>query len=162
MEIYDDFVKAIRDRLVQENLSARAAAARAGLPTRSVQGILEGHIPSIERAAEVASALGLEFYVGPQRSTEQAIRAEPKPAGDSEEPPAWAMDLLKQFKEFHAASVRQEEKKKDEVEELKQMMQQLLEARSGDSASSNGAAEDPLSTEDTPTIGCDAARVEKD
>ena len=61
------FVAAIRERLDARKLSARAAASQAGLPERSVQGVLEGHVPSIDRAAEICHALGLEFYVGPAR-----------------------------------------------------------------------------------------------
>ena len=62
------FVTAIRERLAARKLSARAAASNAGLPARSVQGVLEGHVPSIDRAAEICEALDLEFYVGPARS----------------------------------------------------------------------------------------------
>ena len=68
MTVFEEFVAAIRRRLAEQGLSARAAALRAGLPVRSVNGILEGHVPSVERAAEVAAALGLEFYIGPPRS----------------------------------------------------------------------------------------------
>lgn len=67
MTVFEEFVAAIRRRLAEQGLSARAAALRAGLPVRSVNGILEGHVPSVERAAEVAAALGLEFYIGPPR-----------------------------------------------------------------------------------------------
>ena len=67
MSAYDSFVSTVRQRLEQGKLSVRSAALRAGLPIRSVQGILEGHIPSVERAAQVAAALGLEFYIGPPR-----------------------------------------------------------------------------------------------
>ena len=59
------FVTAIRERLAARKLSARAAASNAGLPARSVQGVLEGHVPSIHRAAEICEALDLEFYLGP-------------------------------------------------------------------------------------------------
>ncbi len=73
-------------------MSVRFAAISAGLPVRSVQGILEGHIPSIERAAEVASALGLEFYVGPPRDI---------PSDKSEDsPPAWARSIIAQQKQI--------------------------------------------------------------
>ena len=64
METHDKFVQAIREKLARENISVRQAALRAGLPVRSVQGILEGHVPSIERAAEVARALGICFHIG--------------------------------------------------------------------------------------------------
>ena len=69
MGAYRDFVATIREQLEQKNISVRSAAIQAGLPVRSVQGILEGHIPSVERAAEVASALNLEFYIGPKRDS---------------------------------------------------------------------------------------------
>ena len=68
MTVFEHFVAAIRERLSEQGVSARAAALRAGLPVRSVNGILEGHVPSVERAAEVAAALGLEFYIGPTRA----------------------------------------------------------------------------------------------
>ena len=68
MTVFEHFVAAIRERLDEQGISARAAALRAGLPVRSVNGILEGHVPSVERAAEVATALGLEFYIGPPRA----------------------------------------------------------------------------------------------
>ena len=61
MNIYQDFVKAIRGQLRLKGLSVRAAALKAGLPIRSVQGVLEGHVPSIERAAEIAEAVGLQL-----------------------------------------------------------------------------------------------------
>ena len=61
------FIAAVREQLVARNVSARAAALAAGLPVRSIQGVLEGHLPSIDRAAEICDALGLEFYTGPPR-----------------------------------------------------------------------------------------------
>ena len=64
MEAYDGFVQAIKEKLARKNLSVRQVALRANLPVRSVQGILEGHVPSIERAAEIAKALGICFYIG--------------------------------------------------------------------------------------------------
>ena len=47
--------------------SVRKVAETAGIPRRSVQGVLDGHIPSLTRAAEICSALGLELYIGPSR-----------------------------------------------------------------------------------------------
>ena len=73
--VYEEFVAAIRHRLAEEGISARGVALRAGLPIRSVNGILEGHVPSVERAAEVAAALGLEFYIGPPRTPAAPPRA---------------------------------------------------------------------------------------
>ena len=81
METHDRFVQAIREKLAQENLSVRQAALRAGLPVRSVQGILEGHVPSIERAAKVAKALGICFHIGAPGGEAPASSAEPKLIG---------------------------------------------------------------------------------
>ena len=65
---HEDFVTAVRERLAQEGVSVRNAALRSGLPVRSMYSTLrEGHVPSINRAAEICNALGLEFYVGPPR-----------------------------------------------------------------------------------------------
>ena len=77
--IHAGFVAAIRERLKARKVSARAAASNAGLPERSVQGVLEGHVPSIDRAAEICRALELEFYLGPVRSRVQG-RAESRAA----------------------------------------------------------------------------------
>lgn len=48
--------------------SVKEVAKRAGVPRRSVQGLLDGHVPSIDRAEKIAAALELEFYVGPPRT----------------------------------------------------------------------------------------------
>ena len=45
--------------------SLRQIAENAGLPRRSVQSVLDGHVPSLNRAEEICNALGLEFYIGP-------------------------------------------------------------------------------------------------
>ena len=76
MSVYGEFVETVRERLEAKNISLRAAALGAGLPVRSVQGVIEGHVPSIERAAEIASALGLEFYIGPPRDGAPAAAPE--------------------------------------------------------------------------------------
>ena len=67
MEVVDDFAAAVRTRLKEEGTSVRAAAMRAKIPVRSFQGVLDGQKPSIERAAEICNAVGLEFYIGPPR-----------------------------------------------------------------------------------------------
>ena len=53
----------------QSGESYRSIAMRAGIPVRSLMGVLEGHAPSIDRAAEVCEAIGLELYIGPPRDT---------------------------------------------------------------------------------------------
>ena len=74
----------IRERLTAEGLSARAAALNAGLPVRSVQGVLEGHSPSLERAQEICEALGLELYIGPPRSSPDLNSEARRSDGDPE------------------------------------------------------------------------------
>ena len=94
MSVHSEFVQVVRGRLKARNLSLRAAASRAGLPVRSVQGVFEGHVPSIERAAEICRALGLEFYIGPPRGEQDGVAtqaSEPPPA-DAGVPEA-ALDL---------------------------------------------------------------------
>ncbi len=49
-------------------LSIRALTSGLGLPHRSLQNVLDGKQPSINRTGEICRALGLEFYIGPPRS----------------------------------------------------------------------------------------------
>ena len=59
---YKILVAALRDASVRE------VAARTGVPRRTVQGLLDGHVPSMDRAERICAALGLELYVGPPRA----------------------------------------------------------------------------------------------
>ena len=56
----------IANALRKADSVARVARA-AGVPKRSVQNVLEGAVPSVDRAEEICRALGLEFYIGPPR-----------------------------------------------------------------------------------------------
>lgn len=51
-------------------------ARRYGIPRRSLQSVLDGHVPSLERAAEICAALGLELYIGPRRPYAGALKIE--------------------------------------------------------------------------------------
>ena len=62
-----DFVAVVRRALNASGLSASRAALDAGLPQRAIHNVLSGVRPSVDRAAEIANALGLEFYIGPPR-----------------------------------------------------------------------------------------------
>lgn len=59
---------AIRDATVN------GASSASGVPRRSVQSILEGSTPSVDRAQKIATALGLEFYIGKPRTAESENR----------------------------------------------------------------------------------------
>ena len=78
METYDQFVQVIREKRARKNLSVRQAALRANLPVRSIQAIMEGHVPSIERAAEIAKALGICFHIGAPGDEASASSADRK------------------------------------------------------------------------------------
>ena len=46
-------------------------ALENGMPRDAIRSVLRGHPPSVERAKEIAEALGLEFYIGPPRQLER-------------------------------------------------------------------------------------------
>ena len=64
---HDRLVSILRDVLEIRGESVRSVALRAGIPVRSLQGVFEGKTPSIDRAAQICAALGLQFYIGPPR-----------------------------------------------------------------------------------------------
>ena len=57
-------------RLNELNETAFHFARTRGLPQDSLRYVLEGRIPSVDRAQTICMALGLEFYLGPPRSEE--------------------------------------------------------------------------------------------
>ena len=62
------FAAVIRACLTERNQTVRDAAVAAGLPVRSVQNVLDGRSPTIDRAAEICDALDLELYIGPPQA----------------------------------------------------------------------------------------------
>ena len=54
-------------RALRSEQSISSIARRAGIPKRSLQSVVEGATPSVDRAAVICAALGLELYVGPSR-----------------------------------------------------------------------------------------------
>ena len=75
MNSYAEIVDSIRRELESRDMSVRALATGAGLPPKSVQNVLDGKEPWVNRAAEICRALDLKFYVGPPRS--DVRKAEP-------------------------------------------------------------------------------------
>ena len=63
---------AILDR---DQMSVRSAANQANIPARSLQNVLDGKVPSINRAEEICRALGLELHIGPARPEFAALPA---------------------------------------------------------------------------------------
>ena len=65
-EILDAHLKSI-------GLKPIAAAERHGLNRDAIRSVMRGRSPSVDRAAEICSALGLEFYVGPPREASPSL-----------------------------------------------------------------------------------------
>ena len=61
----EQFLSAIKSQLAERGWSARAAAQRAGVPTRSFQNVLDGKSPSLNRAAQICAAFGLDLTLSP-------------------------------------------------------------------------------------------------
>ena len=65
--IIDVLQAAIHARLHEIGISQHRAALDANLPQDAIRHVLAGHIPRIDRAEQIAKALGLDFYIGPPR-----------------------------------------------------------------------------------------------
>ncbi|MCY4003428.1 MAG: hypothetical protein OXF33_06965 [Rhodospirillales bacterium] len=64
------------------------------MPARSLTAILQGHAPSVARAADICDALGLVFYICPPRTPAPAVRATPEiPLEEPASAPAEDPDL---------------------------------------------------------------------
>ncbi len=85
MHAHIEFIAGVKSELARRDLSVRAAALELGVPVRSFYGILsDGQVPTINRAAEICRALGLEFYIGPPRGGDFAeSQKTPRPAWDA-------------------------------------------------------------------------------
>ena len=66
------FNKIVKQRLDELGVSAIRLALDNDLPRDAIRSVLRGHPPSIERACDIASALNLEFYIGPHRDLPQS------------------------------------------------------------------------------------------
>ena len=67
--------KAAQQALARTNLGARRFETVNGLKPWSLRGLLDNRrqqVPSVDRAAEICEALGLEFYIGPPREASLA------------------------------------------------------------------------------------------
>lgn len=65
------FAEIVTDRLAELGLNVHQAEARAGFPTGYIRGVVRDDgkraSPSIDKATNIAEALGLELYIGPAR-----------------------------------------------------------------------------------------------
>ena len=62
----------IRKALDERRTNPSSVARTAGLPQRALYNVLHGHVPSLDRAAEICEALGLELHVGLPPESEEA------------------------------------------------------------------------------------------
>jgi hypothetical protein len=82
---FDQLRRAIQESLRRSGVGARKLESKLGLKPWSLRGILDRtrpQVPSVDRAFEICKALGLEFHIGPPRST-----ASPQPSLQREDPP---------------------------------------------------------------------------
>ena len=63
------FEEIVKQRLEEMGASAIKLALDNGLPRDAIRSVLRGHPPSVERARDIASAIGLEFYIGAPRES---------------------------------------------------------------------------------------------
>ena len=68
---------AIEARLDELKVSAAAVSKAATGQKDAIKRILAGHNPGIDRLNEVASTLGLEFYMGPARTPGRSTKRTP-------------------------------------------------------------------------------------
>ena len=79
----------IRSVLAARGQSVRAAERLAGMPQRSMQAVLDGHIPSVDRAAAIAAALDLELTIRPRGGVSD-------PAPDPSAPPPGSVSRIRE------------------------------------------------------------------
>ncbi len=84
---------------------AGECANRVGNFARGIQGVLDGYVPSVDQAAEICDALGLEFYVGPARGDERlaAPFVGKAPCGNRSESRPEPSDFEKSVRELASA-----------------------------------------------------------
>ena len=67
MTEHTQIIEYIRQAVSEQKVSVRTLASTMNLPPRSLQNVLDGKEPRVDRAAEICRALDLEFYIGPPR-----------------------------------------------------------------------------------------------
>ena len=100
----DQLRAAVRLHVEREGL--RPLSARTGIPVGQLRSLMQGRAALSTTLERVASALGLEFYVGPPRKPDsararkgyegQSVRE--RPAFGDEAAPAWAMKLQRELR----------------------------------------------------------------
>ena len=75
---FEQIRRAIQQSMSRSGAGARTLEAKLGLKPWSLRGILDRRrpqVPSVDRAAEICKALGLEFYIGPPREPGRGAQA---------------------------------------------------------------------------------------
>ena len=66
----EEFRAVVHRCLAESSRSQHRVALDNHLPQDAIRSVLSGHVPRLDRAAEICQALDLEFYVGPPRPCE--------------------------------------------------------------------------------------------
>ena len=67
--------EAVRAFAMNHHRSIRSIAVEARIPPRSLQSIMGGSIPSVDRAKQICEPIGFEFYIGPPRTHQTPVHA---------------------------------------------------------------------------------------
>ena len=100
----DHLRSAVRLHVEREGL--RPLSVRTGIPVGQLRSLLQGRAALSTTLERVASALGLEFYIGPPRTPGAAPArrgyegrtVRERPASGEEAPPAWAAKLQRDLR----------------------------------------------------------------
>lgn len=63
------FVEIVRDRVEELGVPPTTLALQSGLKRDAIRSVLRGFSPSVDRVPAICDALGLEFYIGPERGS---------------------------------------------------------------------------------------------
>ena len=100
----DHLRSAVRLHVEREGL--RPLSDRTGIPVGQLRSLLQGRAALSTTLERVASALGLEFYIGPARTPGatpvrrgyEGRTVRERPASGEEAPPAWAENLQRELR----------------------------------------------------------------
>lgn len=115
----------IRRALQRRNTTAYRASLDAGLPGNAIRYVLEERATKSGRLAEICEALGLEFYIGPQREEKTAKTRDPKSP---------EQDLLGELSEFRKEVLARLSDKADEHDPTRHVEVRELAAAGGGGA----------------------------
>ena len=94
----------IRRRLAEVGSSQHRVALKNNLPQDAIRNVLAGHVPRLDRAAEICQALDIPFRIGPPR-TPSHLKSEARHS-DADPPESAAQTPTRYGADFPLADVR--------------------------------------------------------